>query len=70
MKGLDVPHSWARRASQHHWLVQRNQDVKEGLATVLDEESKVLFENFVTDFNNRFLQKRSDTEPLGGASLN
>lgn len=35
-RGLGAAHSWARRASRYHSMVQRNQEVKEAPATILE----------------------------------
>lgn len=68
LEALRFAQYWARRASQYNSLVQRNHEVNEALAKILEDNSKMLSERVVTDLDNRLALNLSDAESSGGVS--
>lgn len=57
-------------ASRYHSLVPCNQEIKEDLANILGDTSRVLSERVVTDLDNWYGLKLTNKESTGAASSN
>lgn len=62
VQALRAAQAWVRRSSRYVFLVGRNQEVKEALPTILDENVKVLSTFITADMDDRFGINLNDAE--------
>lgn len=59
---LRAAHVWVRRSSRYASLVGQNQEVKDALATILEENSKVFLTSIAANMDNRLDLNLTDSD--------